>query len=293
VFQRAKYKDADQSWQEIKDPSATVKFDGASFFMPISESGSLSFFSRRPSVKGGYPDRTSQLLHLTDNKYPELAGGVYNVELIHTGFNKGSIESHRNVSGILNSLPDRSIATQHRTGPVRAVLLDVINPEIGTYAEKIKHLKKVESIIGKPDLIYAVTPVVGHAAIHDLIRSTKAQSREGVIITSLNTPEHLNTRLKVKHKILHNLRVVKVLQEFDIHGEPKPSMGALEVADASGRVVARVGTGFSRLQRIDAWEHPENWVGKEIQVESMGLAKDMLRAPVYNGFSDGDLDYVT
>lgn len=293
MFQRAKYKEVyDSSWMDLPNPAATLKYDGGHYYVPVSADGSLSFISRRPSVKGGYPDRTAQLPHLTDRKFPELAGQVFSSELIHTGFNKAAPESHRQVSGILNSLPGRSIDTQQRTGPVRAVLLDVINPDIATYGDKISHLKKVEAILGKPDLIYSVTPVTTIAGIHDLIRSTKAQGREGVIITSMTAHESANPRLKVKHKLLYNLRVVRIIQEVDINGNPKESMGALEVVDASGRVVGKVGTGFSRLQRIDAWINPDKWIGELIQVETMGLAKDMLRMPVYNGDPDGDIDLV-
>jgi hypothetical protein len=294
MFERAKYKDVDGSnWLTLKDPVATKKYDGANFWATLSEDGSLSFISRRESVHGGYPDRTSQLPQLTDKKYPSLAGHVYNVELIHTGFDKNTPEDHRLVSGILNSLKPRAIETQEKTGPVRAVIHNVVNPTFNTYAEKLVHIKGVEKLMGKPDLIFAAPHVTGHSNIHALIQHTKDTDQEGVIITSLTKPEAENTRFKIKHKKMFNLRVVKIIQEIDKDGNPKPSMGALEVVDASGRAMARVGTGFNRRERIDAFEHPENWLQKLIQVESMGLAKDSLRMPVYNGDADGELDLVT
>lgn len=92
---------------------------------------------------------------------------------------------------------------------------------------------------------------------------------------------------------MYNLRVVGIVQEIDKDGNPKDSMGALIVADSSGKIVANVGTGFSRLQRKDAWENKPSWMGRLIQVETMGLARDKLRAPVYNGDADGDWDLVS
>jgi hypothetical protein len=108
----------------------------------------------------------------------------------------------------------------------------------------------------------------------------------------LSKNEDGNPRLKIKHKIHHNLEVVSIIQELDKLGNPKPSMGALICADATGKIVAQVGTGFSAVDRKDAWENQSLWIGRHIQVESMGKAKDKLRSPVYNGESDGVLDVV-
>lgn len=295
MFERAKYKDSLEGvkgWEHLPDPAATIKYDGASFFVPVSADGSLSFISRRPSVKGGYPDRTASLPHLTDKKYPQLAGHVYNVELIHTGFHKNNVESHRLVSGILNSLPPRAQQTQLDTGPIRAVLHNVINPALPTYKAKMKHLQEVERLIGKPDLIFVPKVYTDKAEIRNLIAATKLRNQEGVIVASLEKHESENPRFKIKHKILYNLRITRLIQEIDKNGVPKHAVGAAEVCDASGATVAKVGTGFSRAQRIDAIEHPENWLGRLIQVESMGLAKNMLRMPVYNGDADGEIDLV-
>jgi hypothetical protein len=98
--------------------------------------------------------------------------------------------------------------------------------------------------------------------------------------------------LKIKHVDTFNLRVTKVLQEFDIYGKPKESMGALVVEDASGREVANVGTGFSRDERIQIWKDRLSWPGRDIQVKTLGTVKvgGKLRAPVYNGMADGAVD---
>jgi hypothetical protein len=288
VYNRAKYRD-DKNWEDIKNPAGSIKYDGAAFFMRIGEDGSPSFISRRQSVKGDFPDRSNKLPHLI-RPLPSLAGNVYHVELIHTGFDPSAKESHPKVSGILNSLPPKAIETQKLTGPVRAVLLDVIQPQFGTYNDKLEHLKEVEKSFGNSDLLFAPQVKMNKEEIKELIRNTQREGREGVVVTSRDTPEDKNERIKVKHFNTYNLRVNKIHQEFDIRGNPKQSAGALELVDGSGKVVGEVGTGFLRSTREDIWKNPKNYLGKIIQVKAMDPVARKLRHAVYNGFGDGDVD---
>lgn len=296
MFQRAKYKTSqEKDWTSIPNPVAMLKRDGAHFFLSVDTEGKPHYFSRRESVKGGFPERTSQLPHLASIKLPQYAGHTYSVELIHTGLSKNSPESHPRSSGILNSLAPRAIQTQADTGPVRAVLIDVINPPLSTYKAKLLHMKELEKAVGKPDVLFVDTPAITFPDIVKLINKTKTEGREGVIITSLTEPEQNNTRIKVKHVDHYNLRVSKVIQEVDIRGTLKPSMGALEVVDATGRVVANVGSGFTKAEREEIWKDREKWIGELIQVKTMGLLKSegRLRSPIFNGIADGDIDEVS
>jgi len=282
------------SWTELKDPVATPKYDGANFHMVIDSIGKVRLFSRAKAVDGTYPERTEQLPQLTSKLLPQFAGHVYNVELIHTGHSSHNKESHGKVSGILNSLTPRSLETQKAEGPIRAVLINVTNPELPTYRDKLLHLKEVEKAFGNSSLMFVPTPAIDKQGIVNLIHSTKISGREGVIVTSLTEPEYKNPRIKIVHTNMYNLRVVRVNQEIDITGKPKDSMGSLTVVDAVGRIVGNVGTGFSREDRIDAWENKGKWVGKLIQVKARGIVREegLLKAPVYNGFSDGEIDTV-
>lgn len=294
MFPRAKYKDPTElHWSAVPDPVATIKYDGANFFMVFDAEGSPRFISRRPSVKGGFPDRTKSLPHLAGGKVPELAGHVFNVELIHTGLTKSAPESHREVSGILNSLPPRAIATQAAKGPVRAVMHNVLNPEFTTYKDKLLYMKKAEGLLGKPELIFVAEPHLASEGVARLISSTEHTGREGVIVTSLSAHESVNPRVKIKHRTTHNVTVSAVNQEIDISGKPKNSAGSLEIKDATGAVVGNVGSGFSRALREEIWAKPEEWVGRIIQVRSRGIAARRLQEPVYNGDADGEVDRIT
>ena len=292
MFPRASYKE-NKDWENINNPVGMPKYDGANYYLQIDNAGNFHFFSRRPSIKGGFPDRTSQLPHLTDKSFPEFAGQVYNVELIHSGHSfSDTKQDHPAVSGILNSLPEKSIETQERTGPVRAILLNVLYPKIDTFAEKLGKMRELEKAFGKPEVLRTTSIKIGKAAIEDLVDSSKKIGGEGAIITSLTDSEEGNPRIKVKHTNTWNLRVSGVTQEYDKLGNPKESAGGLKVVDSTGREVATVGTGFSRQQRQDIWNNPKSWIGKAIQVKARTPSRHKLIAPVYNGESDGQMDKV-
>ena len=295
MYSRAKYKEnADTPWHSIPDPVASPKYDGAHFFVTVGSKGVLSYISKRQSVKGHYPDRTNQLPQLADVKLPQYEGNVYSVELIHTGHSKNNKENNVSTSGILNSLPERSIQTQKDTGPIRAVMLDVINPALPTYKAKLEHMNEFAKAFGKPNILFPLPTATTKEDIVKMISKTREEGREGVIVTSLTTPEISNKRIKIKHFYTFNLRIVGIEQEYDIKGNPKPSMGALRCVDSTGREVAMVGTGFSQELRREIWNNQREWIGKLITVKTMGLAAPggKLRAPVYNGLADGDIDKV-
>src|ERR1017187_8081525 len=99
MFNRPDYRE-NTEWSNIQDPAASIKHDGANYFLVMDKEGNPSFFSRRPSVKGGFPNRTSQLPHLTSKPLPQFANQVFNVELIHTGHSSSGKEDHPKLSGI-------------------------------------------------------------------------------------------------------------------------------------------------------------------------------------------------
>lgn len=296
MLNRHKYKDSSElDWETLPDPISSKKMDGSAFALKVGPLGDLSYISRRKGVKGNYPDRTEKLPQLSAIPLPHLAGNIYHVELIHSGHHKSNEESHPAGSGILNSLPPKAIATQTLLGPIRSVLLDVIHPALPTFQAKISHLKEVEKAYGRPDVLFVPEYKIGKDAIKEQIKRSKELGQEGVVITSLTLPESENVRVKLKHFNTYNLKVIGVTQEIDIHGTPKPSAGALVLADATGKEVGQVGTGFDRETRQEIWETratPRSWIGRLIQVKGMDPTAHKIRHPVYNGSADGDLDTV-
>jgi hypothetical protein len=260
MFTRQKYKetkDIKTSWEDgIENPVGMIKLDGANYFLKFDDKGSPSYISRRQSVTGAWLDKTNRVPHLADFSLPEFANEIYNVELHHTGKHKhDDLESHPIASGIMNSLPARALETQKEQGPIRAAVFDVIEPRLPTYGDKIKRIHQLVKAVNKPSIIFLPQVKIGKEAIKDLITSTRDTGREGVVITSLTTPESRNFRLKIKHYQTWNLMVTGVTEEIDKNGVPKNSLGALIVSDASGKEVANVGTGFTPKMRDDIWKH--------------------------------------
>lgn len=270
---------------------ASIKYDGANFFLKYSDTGVPTFISRKKSVKGEPIIKTDRVPHLA-KVLPSQAGKVYNVELIHTGHDPKAKENHARVSGLLNALPPRSTSEQERDGPIRAVIFDVIHPKLETYAEKIRHMKTLQKDFGDSTLLFHPEFHVGDEAVKQLIYTTRKEGREGVIMVDPTRHEAGNPRVKLKHKNTYNLKVREILQEVDIHGNPKPSAGALLLEDRTGRDVGKVGTGFDHATRKDIWANQKDWLGKLIQVEAMPPTASKLRSAVYNGDADGGLDVV-
>jgi hypothetical protein len=290
-YQRHKYVEGD--WTKLEHPVASKKWDGAHFILTVQPDASLTFHSRRESVKGGYPERSSQLPHLA-KQMPDYIGNQFAVELVHTGLAKSETESHPTVSGILNSLAPRAIATQAEKGPVRAVLIDVKNPDLATYKDKIEYIKKFEKDFGNNEVMFAPHLEHGVENINKYLDKIKGDKGEGLIVADYEQPETESVRYKVKNYVTYNLRAQGQQQEIDIKGNPKDSMGALYLYDASGKMVGKVGTGFDRETRINARKHPEMFDGKLIQVRAYppSVPGGQIRFPVYNGFADGEIDRV-
>lgn len=295
MFERHKYQELSKAKlapDALDNAVASIKYDGGNYMIHVGRTGNLRFISRRLSVTGAKIDKTKNLPHLANVKLPQFAGHVFNAELIHTGKDKNNIESHSAASGILNSLPQRAADTQKIAGPIRVVLFDVLHPKIETYQKKLEILKKVEQTIGKPEVVYTPEFVKGKSAIEKLIEETKNQNREGVIITRLDKPDYQTARIKIKHLKTYNLRVGSIIQEVDKNGKLKPSMGAMELIDAEGKVACKVGGGFTHELRKQIWENPKLWIGKLIQVRAQDPTAHKLRSPQYNGDADGELDTV-
>lgn len=292
-FTRHKYIDDASKLDSLANPAATIKYDGGNYFMQIDHEGKPSFISRRESVKGGYPNKTAKVPHLAELRFPEFKGHEFNVELIHTGFDPKARESHPVVSGILNSLPPKAIASQALLGPIRAVLFDVTSPSIPTFKEKLALLKKVEETINKPDLLFVPEVKIGRDAIKQLLAHTTSTGREGIVATDLELPESENPRIKVKHVQTANLRVKELVQEVDKNGQLKESTGAYILEDSTGRIVGSVGSGLTREERIQTWGNKERTKGRLVQVKFRTVTSHgMLREPVYNGEADGDCDKI-
>lgn len=291
LHKRHRYVDNQARIAKMKNPVGSIKYDGANYFLAYNQEGVPTFTSRRPSVSGEVIDRTANVPHLA-KVLPEHAGEVYNVELIHTGHSVNNVESPTRVSGLLNALPPRSTSEQAVDGPIRAVIFDKIDDSIHTFEEKVPHLRRLEKSFGDKSLMFMAQPHPGIMAINNLVKDTLSNKREGVIVLDYAAPEAKNPRVKIKHVNHYNLRVTKILQEFDKHNQPKPSAGAVMVADATDRDVGKVGTGFDRRTREEIWANPNAWLNKLIKVKAMPPTASKLRSPVYHGDADGDIDKV-
>lgn len=286
----------EKDWRDLQDPVGSKKYDGAHYTLTVQPTGEFTYHSRLKGVNGTHPEKSDRIPHLNDRPLPQYAGAEFSVELIHTGFNPAHPERHNLLSGILNSLPERAVATQEKIGPVRAVLLNVKKSpgvDLNSFEDKISYMQQFAKDFGKPDLLFPPNYARGKDAIQELATSLKKDKQEGVIVTSGSAPEQSNIRYKEKNFQTYNLKISGFQQEQSILGQPKPQVGAFKVSDATNREVAKC-SGMDHTIRKDAYENPSSWIGKLIQVKALPPLNPggRLRSPVYNGDADGNLDTV-
>lgn len=290
MYTRHKYSDRLDHIPLIPDEDAyySVKHDGANYFLKYDDEGNASFISRRVGVDGTNPDRSAKVPHLA-KKMPEFAGHTFNVELIHTGLTPDGKDNHAKVSGLLNSLPPRSLEEQRKFGPIRAKVFDYTSDNNISYAQKLDKIHSLVKAFGDHSIFSMPEAVIGHKEGAKLQARLKANRAEGVVISNLRGPD-VRPRIKVKNLNTYNFKVIGITQEFDIHGVAKNSAGALLLADANGTHVGNVGTGFTKEEREDIWKNPSKWINKPVQIIAMDPTATKLRHAVYNGDADGDID---
>lgn len=292
MFDRHAYSDDVKRLDSIKDEDivSSLKRDGACFFLSIDGDGKPSFISRRQGVAGNYPNKTDRLPHLASLDFSGFKRHIFATEIVHTGKTYSEEDSHALSSGILNSLPARAKDQQDIHGPLRVLVHDVISPKISTYGEKLELMKKLEQSIGRPEVLRSIDAKIGRQAFEELLKDTKERKLEGIVATSLTTPEDKNLRVKIKNFKTANPTITGITQEFSKDGNPKESAGALVMSDANGKQVATAGTGLTREMRKQIWQNPKAWIGQVGNVKYLDVARDKLRHPVWNGLGDGNVD---
>lgn len=109
---------------------------------------------------------------------------------------------------------------------------------------------------------------------------------EGIIVREFSSP-YIRRRspmiMKFKPKKSDTYKVVGYVEEVSIKGEPKGSLGALVCVGDDGTYF-KVGTGFTRDDRIRLWEIRDTLLDKLIEISYQHLthASNVPRFPVFS-----------
>ena len=283
---------------------AFLKYEG---YLPDGVPVTLTVVSRRYSVEGYPIHREGNVPHMSAGLWlPERAVGmVLRGELWHP-------DGANVLSGMLNASPENAVLAQKERGLIRLMVFDwigwatedgVLIPAPASYMERRTIYEDIvgllnESYYGKYQIPEAATkrmftvPKMIHFKSSDPDKAADffrdmidddLPLGEGIIIKDPNGLPREDKWYKVKRFDTYDLKIVDILPGT---GRLSNSAGKVAAADATGKVVAMVGSGFTDEIRDDMWLHPEKYKGRVIEVRARDLGKEALRAPRFIRFRD-------
>ena len=256
----------------------------------------LSMISRRYSKDGHPIHREGNVRHMVFTFVePDFVGKVFRAELWHP-------DGVTTLSGILNSNADKAAVTQQKIGLVRMMVFDYEGSTVDGrffaspmpyterrkfYTEFVRSLNEArygkrsaphpksaliftvpEVAIGNPDDIYKFYKHITDSYDFPL--------GEGIVVKLPDEPARAYEWIKMKKTMTFDLKIVDILPGT---GKYSNAAGKVLVADATGNIVATVGSGFTDEERYNMMKHPEEYIGKVIEVKAQALNKEALRAP--------------
>lgn len=287
--------------QKTKWPCiVTEKLDGIRRIL-IKENGVVRCFSRSGHEDTGLIEIIEEAKYLPDNC-------VYDGELLAKGSFNDSIALRQATNSIANSKGNKTGLTFNVFDmiPLDEFLVgkskwDALNRKIRLGAtlrdNSIIHLteKWFEAIqcYGIEQTLEHIKPVsiLGYVKnmsdVEPIVASIWAQGGEGVMLntaTGLYEIKRSKALLKVKHTEEHVLTVVDVLEGT---GKFEDMLGAL-VVEYKGNKLG-VGSGFTDAQRQHIWDNAEQYIGKQVEIETFGESKNAmgelsLNCPIYKRF---------
>jgi DNA ligase-1 len=134
-------------------------------------------------------------------------------------------------------------------------------------------------------------PILGYARNFDevslVVDSLWADGKEGVMLNESKSVYELKrtkSLIKVKHTETITLKCIGITEGT---GKYEGAMGAL-CLDYKGNDLG-VGSGFSDYQRRLIWDHPDNFIGKMVEIEVFGESQNQqgrlsLNCPIFKRF---------
>lgn len=263
-----------------KEAYAELKADGARCFAHVNSEG-VTFTSRNGKEYHGLTKLTNALTRVADGT---LDGYVIDGELIYAPKGASSVEDRSTGNGIVNKSSKGTITPQEQADIIFQVW-DIIPEDVYygvsnelnmPYRKRKQFLAHVCKIVGEvidPIPWVAVKSKKEASAIYD---DYVSRGFEGII---LKDPDMLweNKRSKkiVKYKEVHDadLEIVVVIE-----GEKKNvgKLGALLLRTRCGKLMTKVGSGFTDKQRTEMWENRDCLIGDivEINYNAITLARN-------------------
>lgn len=140
-------------------------------------------------------------------------------------------------------------------------IFDCKIPEIPFETRHRALLNEVELEEGPIKLV--ATHLADKSLCYKMLSEVSSQGYEGIIVRhprNIYVEKRSNSILKFKPKRSDEYLIIGTKEETSIDGEPKGTLGALEVTDPEGNVFS-VGSGFTKEQRKNLWAIREHLTG--------------------------------
>ena len=267
---------------EGKEFALTTKIDGMRCIL-MKENGVVTFWSRQGQQIEGLVDLVKEAEKFPDNIC--LDGELIAKETTKEDTYKNTMktartkykEKHNLCMNVFDYLTVAEFKDQNSTQPYfqrRANLEQLFENKTYEYFYLLPILYK-----GKDT-----------SKITEILNQQVANGEEGVMINILDDKyefKRTNSLLKVKLMKSYDLEVVDY---FEGENSNTGKLGGFVVRYKDGNLV-KVGSGYSKEFREDAWTHPQDYIGKIIEVQYFEETENAngglsLRFPVYLGIRE-------
>lgn len=267
-----------------------------SWVMSIKKDGYWYACQRGQFVSRLGTDRTGNVPHL--NAVFMDIDAVFAGEIYYPGLKSN------NVTKIMGCLPIKAVERQADMGPIHYYLYDLleyrgaslVNVPWAARRELLEHIY-TESLTGYPTIELAEV-FYGSEAKHLLFESIRdSGSEEGVVLNNTRSPyfagaKPVNVIYKWKQEITEDVIITGFKPGKPGKYEDKVGavLGSMYIDDSAGNSVLTevcACSGMDDEVRLDITEHPENYLGKVLEVRAMEkTAKRRLRHVAWRRLRD-------
>ncbi len=246
---------------------AELKADGARCFAHIDKEGNITFTSRNGKPYLGLVKIEKELSKL------DAKGFVIDGELVYAPNGLDSVEDRSTGNGIVNKASKGTITAKEQADIVFQVW-DIIPEEVYFGIDNTMNMPyRLRKQILADLVAYAVDiepipwhPVNSKEDAGKIYADYVAKGLEGII---LKDPEALwedkRSKSLVKFKEVHDgdLEVIEVLEGDK---KNKGKAGALLLRSACGKLITKVGSGFTDKDREDIWARRDEVIGMIVEI---------------------------
>jgi len=253
----------------------TAKVDGAHNTFVLNADQPVRVYSHRPTERDtGVIEHTHRFLPGLQSRVPKhLDGYVLRGELFASDPHTGQARQAAETGATLNSGVWKSRERQQHA-PLRSIIFDVVrqagkNVESLPYAKKLHVLERVSR-----SLPFLEMPPMARTAktkvdlLNRIRRGQEPITREGVVLWPLAGGAPTKSKFRPDHDVY-------VQNVFPEDGKRKDLAGGFDYSwTPKGRVVGRVGTGFTHALKKDMLENPQEYIGRVARVRADDVYRD-------------------